>query len=683
MLTFVTVNAGDYLGRGKEYVEVLFDSIRRNLKEGTEGRFICFTDDDEPYAEGIEKRALHGNLKGWYNKLYLFNSELFYHGDRIIFFDLDTVIVSGLDEIIKYDGPFATLRDFYRPKGLQSSVIMWENGKADHVWKNYVWMGLPELKGGDQEFIESYYGYPVADILQDLFPNCFVSYKAHCLGGIPKNAKVVVFHGNPRPHATKGWVEKIWKVGGGSALELEMQSNVDAAKLEANIRHSLTLDLPHFETLAALADNQNAVLVGGGPSIKDYVSELRFRQRYGEKIFALNGAYKWLSEKGIKPDYLVIADARPENASFVPEQTDAILLIASHCDKAVFEKAAGKKVIVWHRGHDGVQDIVDPDRTKTIAYFAGGSTVGMIAMSLAYACGYRKLHLFGYDSSYLENDGHAYSQKLNDADRILDIEAYGRDFKSAPWMVQQANEFIELAPALVKLGCEISTHGDGLLQHIAASLSASTETETEIHEINGDWWPRGDVECRASIEAFSSDVDAIIKHVEHAGVCIQAGGNVGMWPKKLAGLFDSVYTFEPDNANFQCLCRNVPELNVIKMQAILGSRRGLVKLATTRHNCGAHFVDGNGIIPTLRIDDLGLDACDLIQLDVEGFEYSALLGAGKTIDKFKPVIVCEEKGLGEKFGISDEAIGVFLGVFGYEVVERLNRDVVYKHKGIS
>ena len=37
MLYFVTVNADNYLGRGKEYVEILFDSIKRNLKEGTEG----------------------------------------------------------------------------------------------------------------------------------------------------------------------------------------------------------------------------------------------------------------------------------------------------------------------------------------------------------------------------------------------------------------------------------------------------------------------------------------------------------------------------------------------------------------------------------------------------------------------------------------------------------------------
>lgn len=51
-------------------------------------------------------------------------------------------------------------------------------------------------------------------------------------------------------------------------------------------------------------------------------------------------------------------------------------------------------------------------------------------------------------------------------------------------------------------------------------------------------------------------------------------------------------------------------------------------------------LDG-GNIPILTIDCLGLNACDLIQLDVENFEEKVINGAKKTIEKFSPVVIME------------------------------------------
>ena len=58
---------------------------------------------------------------------------------------------------------------------------------------------------------------------------------------------------------------------------------------------------------------------------------------------------------------------------------------------------------------------------------------------------------------------------------------------------------------------------------------------------------------------------------------------------------------------------------------------------------GAYFVNGNGNIPTLLIDDLNLTECDLIMLDVEGYELHALNGAIETIKKYGPVICVEHQ----------------------------------------
>lgn len=43
----------------------------------------------------------------------------------------------------------------------------------------------------------------------------------------------------------------------------------------------------------------------------------------------------------------------------------------------------------------------------------------------------------------------------------------------------------------------------------------------------------------------------------------------------------------------------------------------------------------------VTIDSLNLDSCDVIHLDIEGYETNALRGAMKTIQKYKPLIVLE------------------------------------------
>src|SRR5690349_3964944 len=122
MLRIVCVNKGNYQGRGAQYVNILSDSVRRNLKGGMEGQFICFTDNPAGIDRGITIRPLPGDLNGWWNKLYLFAPGLFPKGDRIVYFDLDTLPTGRLDEIVAYDGPFAILRDWMEPQIVNSSV---------------------------------------------------------------------------------------------------------------------------------------------------------------------------------------------------------------------------------------------------------------------------------------------------------------------------------------------------------------------------------------------------------------------------------------------------------------------------------------------------------------------------------------------------------------------------------
>lgn len=191
-------------------------------------------------------------------------------------------------------------------------------------------------------------------------------------------------------------------------------------------------------------------------------------------------------------------------------------------------------------------------------------------------------------------------------------------------------------------------------------------------------YPEHDKEARKVVEAQVKDLDFALDLVGNFAACVQAGGNVGVWPKYLAKRFQTVYTFEPDHENFHCLVYNAPEPNIIKVQGFLGDDRRLVGIDRVEGNCGAHQLDGLGNIPMFRIDDLNLPNCGLIQLDIEGMEYWALNGALETLKRCKPVIMVEDKGLSERYDVKQGEIRWLMKTVGYEFVKRRHRDDIFK-----
>lgn len=493
MVIICCLNAGNYLGRGKEYVEILFDSVWRNISDKTEFQFVCFTDDLTPYTYGITKAPLLPQLRGWWHKLYLFYPGLFKEGDRIIFMDLDTIITGGLDEILKYQGAFATLRDFYRPAGLGPAIILWTPTKdTEYIWTYFKrkWaLGIREdylgvLGGrGDQGILEEvrsltdrdgkiWLTNPLQsiDFLQDIFPGKFRSYKVDCKSTVPKGTKVVCFHGLPRPHEiTVGWVPHLWKIGAGSAVELEIVGNVENSIIEDNITHAYTLPYEMLADQYAVPTDRELCIVGGGPSLKRSLFELKMKERADCVIWALNNSYNYLKDNDISAHALVMLDGRAENAAFIPDK-QTTLLLASQCSPVVFNKAqaSGSKIIIWNSYLINMEKLLGNRRAALISC---GSSVGLNALALAQCFGFRKIHIYGYDSSYENDHNHAYEQDLNKGEKVLDVTCDGIKWRCAPWMATQVEEFQERVPGLLQQGMEIHVHGEGLLPHVAKLLS--------------------------------------------------------------------------------------------------------------------------------------------------------------------------------------------------------------------
>lgn len=165
---------------------------------------------------------------------------------------------------------------------------------------------------------------------------------------------------------------------------------------------------------------------------------------------------------------------------------------------------------------------------------------------------------------------------------------------------------------------------------------------------------------------------------------VQAGGNLGIFAKALAPLFGAVYTFEPDPALFKIMMSNAPEPNIVRFQAALGYDRKLIRTVMERlykvqmppHE-GVTHVEPDGIIPTLRIDDLELPHVDLIYLDIEGQEFHALKGAEMSILLRRPVVAIEINQTCTHYGIDPDAIRAMVIGFGYKLAETIRNDEIY------
>lgn len=183
-------------------------------------------------------------------------------------------------------------------------------------------------------------------------------------------------------------------------------------------------------------------------------------------------------------------------------------------------------------------------------------------------------------------------------------------------------------------------------------------------------------------------VEVGIRHCQQRRTVVQAGGNVGLWPARLAQVFQRVFTFEPDTITRGCLEYNISWAqhssggNVIVSPFALGRAPGV---CGWRHkDLGSHRVieDGSEIQIT-TVDALGIEDLDFLQLDVEGYEAHALEGAAETIARCRPVIQVELRNLSTRYGSSDGAVREFLRSNRYQEVDRAQgADFIFKWRPV-
>jgi hypothetical protein len=232
--------------------------------------------------------------------------------------------------------------------------------------------------------------------------------------------------------------------------DTQCNCSVSTEQRIANMLAALERGLPVVEKLAP--NNRSLAIIGGGVSVADDVEELK---AFKGDIWAVNGSHDWALDQGIKLTGFVMVDPEPIMIKYVQKPREGIAYyIGSICHPGVFDALDGYDVRMWHAGSD---DCIPPKGKGGM--IGGGPSVMTRAPLLAFALGYRDVHLHGADSSYEGARHHIYDAADDPRIRILLDDVL---YETCILYVHQAAYFQQIAHFYESKMALFAIHGRGM-----------------------------------------------------------------------------------------------------------------------------------------------------------------------------------------------------------------------------
>lgn len=198
-----------------EYVYKLRDMVRRHLPIPHE--FRCLS--DQLMMDYTVEDITNYHLQGWWGKMALFEPQ-WRQGQRVLYFDLDTVVCGDLTPLAELDVDFGICANFTRaaghktwPCGYGSCVMTIGPDKCEDIWRKFHADDLTLMRKaggyGDQKVIEQL--APAATLLQDVLPTGFFLGYRDLDYHKPDHCSVVCFAGSSKPNnCNKEWIGREW-----------------------------------------------------------------------------------------------------------------------------------------------------------------------------------------------------------------------------------------------------------------------------------------------------------------------------------------------------------------------------------------------------------------------------------------------------------------------------------------
>ena len=245
-----------------------------------------------------------------------------------------------------------------------------------------------------------------------------------------------------------------------------------------NIRRNSEKNIQTIESLPEWRETSRIAIVGGGPSLNETIEELRSF----DNVMACGSAHDHLIGLGIKPKWTVISDPDPIMAEYLRKPiSECTYLVASMCDEAVFEALNGHKKVLWHSSSNDNSSKLWGEKPKILV--GGGCTVGTRAFIIAITFGYRRIHLFGFDTCIRDGEHHAYGfatggEEIGALHDVALGSVDGPRYKMAGYMLGQFFDFKKLFKDF-ESRTNITIHGGGALAEMFVKNGDDEDGENE------------------------------------------------------------------------------------------------------------------------------------------------------------------------------------------------------------
>lgn len=202
-----------------------------------------------------------------------------------------------------------------------------------------------------------------------------------------------------------------------------------------------------------------------------------------------------------------------------------------------------------------------------------------------------------------------------------------------------------------------------------------------MRQLNNGWYvPEGDTKMTRHLETDKSPTqpqyeikqrNTIKKWHPERDVFLDVGANVGVWSIDMSTHFNRVISFEPSKRNKECLDLNIVGKAEVR-EVALSNFEGTAQFHEEIKNCGNSKLWQEEQLPGLydvnvsTIDKQNLDNCNLIKIDVQGYEWQVIQGAEKTIEQFQPWIAFE-------VSADVDVICKFLEDRGYDMIDNKSK----------
>jgi hypothetical protein len=247
----------------------------------------------------------------------------------------------------------------------------------------------------------------------------------------------------------------------------QMRTNVGLVSKRLKVRNPLE---PH---------NRVAIILCYGPSLEEtwqtaILEKQALDAEKGADLVSVSGAHDYLIARGVVPKYHIECDPRKHKGDMLTKphrNTEYLMASCVHPDVIGKLVARKRKVRLWHLNNGDGSLAAAMEADKNAVLIGGGGSVGLRAIPVLMAMGYRRFIVHGMDCSHRGDASHAGHHTGKKTDRIeVRCHSCHRHFITSPVLVTYQRNFDDLRqyigdPSKDPTKIEIILRGDGLLQH--------------------------------------------------------------------------------------------------------------------------------------------------------------------------------------------------------------------------